>query len=54
LALKIVEFVEGDKETFVAFEATLSGGKMIEKSRFLKEDGVWYHERGKIVGLDHL
>ncbi len=40
LALKIVEFIEGDKEAFVAFEVTLNGGKMIEKSRFLKEDGV--------------
>lgn len=40
LGLAIVEFIEGENEAFVAFEATLSGGVMIEKSRFLKEDGV--------------
>ncbi len=44
--LKITEFLDGDKEAFVTFEAKLGDTKMIEKSRFLKEDGTWLYESG--------
>jgi len=54
LGLKIVEFIEGESEAFVTFRATLSGGEMIEKSRFIKEDEAWYYESGEIMRPDHL
>ena len=44
--LKILEYVDGEEEAFVTFEATLSDGIMKEKSRFLKEDGKWLYESG--------
>lgn len=44
--LKITEFLDGDKEAFVTFEAKLGDTKIIEKSRFLKEEGRWLYESG--------
>lgn len=44
--LKIIEFMDGDEEAFVTFEATLSDGIMKEKSRFLKVEGKWLYESG--------
>lgn len=44
--LKILEFVDGEEEAFVMFEATLSDGIMKEKSRFLKVEGKWLYESG--------
>ncbi len=46
LGLKIIEFIDGAEEAFVIFEAKLSDTKMIEKSRFLKEEGRWLYESG--------
>lgn len=44
--LKIIQFIDGENEAFVTFEALLSGGIMKEKSRFLKEKGKWLYESG--------
>ncbi len=46
LGLKITEFIDGESEAFVTFEATLSGGVLKEKSRFLKVEGKWLYESG--------
>ena len=47
LGLEILEFVDGEKEAFVTFRASLSSGDMVEKSRFLKEGDEWLYERGE-------
>ena len=47
LGLEILEFVDGGKEAFVTFRASLSSGDMVEKSRFLKEGDEWLYERGE-------
>jgi len=44
--LKIIEFIDGEKEAFVTFEARLGEYTMKEKSRFLKENGRWLYESG--------
>ncbi|MDD3775302.1 MAG: YchJ family metal-binding protein [Sulfurovaceae bacterium] len=44
--LKILEFIDGENEAFVKFDALLSGTHFIEKSRFLKVDGRWFYESG--------
>jgi len=45
--LAILDFVDGQKEAFVTFKATLKQGdqdaSFTEKSRFLKEDGQWLY-----------
>ena len=46
--LEILEFIEGEEEAFVTFRASLSSGDMTEKSRFLKVEGMWFYENGKI------
>ena len=46
LGLEILEFVESEEEAFVSFKARLSSEEMIEKSRFLKERGIWLYESG--------
>ncbi|MDM5272702.1 YchJ family metal-binding protein [Sulfurovum sp. zt1-1] len=48
LGLKIIEFVDGEEEAYVAFEASLSSGPLIEKSRFLKREGRWLYVDGLI------
>lgn len=44
--LTIHEFIDGDTEAFVTFEALLSSGVLSEKSRFLKREGKWLYESG--------
>ena len=44
--LKILEFMGGENEAFVTFEAKLGEYTMKEKSHFLKEDGKWLYESG--------
>lgn len=44
--LRIVEFIDGESEAFVTFEALLDGSPFLEKSRFLKVNGKWLYERG--------
>ncbi len=47
--LEIIEFIDGETEAFVTFIATLSSEKMIEKSRFLKEENQWLYESGEFL-----
>lgn len=47
LGLKIHEFINGEEEAFVTFEAVLDGGILKEKSRFLKVNGKWLYESGE-------
>jgi len=49
LGLEILEFVDGESEAFVTFKAILSSGVLFEKSRFLKDDGVWYYHSGEFL-----
>jgi len=44
--LKIVEFIDGEMESFVSFQATLSGSLLNEKSRFLKVNSKWLYVDG--------
>ena len=46
LGLEVLEFIDGEVEAFVTFKAKLSSGDMVEKSRFLKVDGMWLYESG--------
>lgn len=46
--LRILSYEEGEEESFVSFEATLSSGIMREKSRFLKENGRWLYVDGVV------
>ncbi len=47
--LEIIDFIDGEKEAFVTFIATLNGEKMIEKSRFLKVENQWLYESGEFL-----
>jgi len=44
--LEIIEWIDGEEEAFVTFSASLSGGVLREKSRFLKVDGQWLYVDG--------
>jgi SEC-C motif-containing protein len=44
--LKILEFIDGENESYVKFDALLNGEHFIEKSRFLKVDEKWLYESG--------
>ena len=46
IGLNILEFVDGEKEAYVTFEAQFNHGVMKEKSRFYKIDGKWLYESG--------
>lgn len=52
--LEILEFIEGEIESFVTFKATLIQNKndvsFIEKSRFKKEDNIWLYVDGEFLG----
>lgn len=47
LELKILEFIDGEEEAFVTFEAIFDHGHMKEKSRFFKVEGKWLYESGE-------
>ena len=51
--LEILEFIEGEIESFVTFRATLFQNKndvsFIEKSRFKKEDNIWLYVDGQFL-----
>lgn len=55
--LEILNFIDGEidgnVESFVTFKATLFQNKQdisfVEKSRFLKEDSVWFYVDGKFL-----
>ena len=44
--LEIIEFVDGEKESYVEFKAYIDDYVMHERSRFLKEE-KWYYVDGK-------
>jgi len=50
--LEIIEFLDGNCEAFVTFKASLltdnRDGSFIEKSRFIKENGIWFYVDGEI------
>ena len=51
--LQILEFIDDEIESFVTFEATLFQDKndisFIEKSRFLKVEGIWKYVDGQFI-----
>ena len=51
--LEILEFIDGEVESFVTFKATLFQDKndisFIEKSRFLKTEGIWKYVDGQFI-----
>ena len=51
--LEILDFIEGEVESFVTFKATLFQDKndisFIEKSRFLKTEGIWKYVDGQLI-----
>lgn len=51
--LEILEFIDDECESFVTFKATLFQDKddisFIEKSRFLKVEGIWKYVDGKFL-----
>ena len=51
--LEILDFIEGEVESFVTFKATLFQDKndisFIEKSRFLKTEGIWKYVDGEFI-----
>jgi len=51
--LEIIEFENGEVESFVTFKAIIFQGGLdvsfCEKSRFIKEDGVWLYHSGVFV-----
>lgn len=52
LGLKISEFIDGENEAFVTFEAMLDSGILKEKSRFLKVEERWFYESGTFTSAD--
>ncbi|MGJ0365036.1 YchJ family protein [Aliarcobacter cryaerophilus] len=52
--LEILDFIDGEIESFVTFKATLFQNKkdisFIEKSRFLKENYIWLYVDGEFLG----
>ncbi|SFV50309.1 UPF0225 protein YchJ [hydrothermal vent metagenome] len=44
--LEILEWIDGERESYVSFRATISNTIMIEKSRFVKESGRWLYVDG--------
>jgi len=50
--LKIIEFIDGEKEAYVTFRATLlsdgNDSSFSEKSRFLKKNDRWYYVDGDV------
>lgn len=51
--LEILEFIEDEVESFVTFKATLFQNEndisFIEKSRFLKVEGIWKYVDGQFI-----
>ncbi len=47
LSLEIIDFINGEEEAFVTFNARLSSGNLKEKSRFLKLHGRWLYIDGE-------
>jgi SEC-C motif-containing protein len=48
LRLEIIDYNLDENISFVTFKAKLSSGDMVEKSKFLKENGIWLYESGEV------
>jgi SEC-C motif-containing protein len=46
--LSILSVEAGERESFVTFRAKLSSGEMIERSRFVYEEGRWWYVDGEV------
>lgn len=51
--LDILEFIDGETESYVTFKATIFQGardsSFIEKSKFLKVDNSWFYHSGEFI-----
>jgi SEC-C motif-containing protein len=47
--LKIIDFIDGESEAYVTFEAVFDKGSLTEKSRFLKNEGKWFYKSGEFL-----
>lgn len=47
IGLEILEFIDGETESFVKFKATLNSGILKEKSRFIKLCDKWLYIDGE-------
>ena len=51
--LEIIDFIDDEIESYVTFKATIFHGahdnSFIEKSKFLKVDGVWLYHSGEFL-----
>lgn len=47
MGLEVLDYIEGENESFVEFKAKLSDGVLHEKSRFVKENGRWLYHSGE-------
>ena len=51
--LEILDFVDGEKEAYVTFKATLFQGAIdtsfIEKSKFVKVNNLWLYHSGEFI-----
>ena len=51
--LEILEFIDGQTESFVTFKANITQNKQdvsfVEKSRFVKENGKWQYIDGEFI-----
>lgn len=51
--LEVIDFIDDEVESFVTFKATLFQNKndisFIEKSRFLKVEGIWKYVDGQFI-----
>ena len=51
--LEVIDFIDGDEESYVTFKATLFQGAIdtsfTEKSRFLKVNNLWLYHSGEFI-----
>ena len=51
--LEILDFIEGEEESYVTFKATIFQGAIdvsfIEKSKFLKVNNLWLYHSGEFI-----
>jgi SEC-C motif-containing protein len=46
--LEILDSKEEEREAYVTFRAVFGDGEMTERSRFVREDGVWLYIEGEL------
>ena len=47
IKLEILEYIEGNDESYVTFKAILKNSILFEKSKFIKVDGKWLYLSGE-------